>query len=83
MKTNTEIYIVTAYKWGQREAHSYNIGVFTKKAQAIKCAESHAGYRGGKYACVVDKCILNHFDNEDDEYTTEIYRAKALNEMRK
>lgn len=72
-----EIYIVTAYRWGNRKDHSYNLGVFTKKDKAQKVADSHRDYRGGKYACVVEKCILNHFENEEDFYTTEIHRAKS------
>lgn len=75
---NTEIYIVTAYRWGDRESHSYNLGVFQKKHKAKKVADEHSMYRGGKYACVVDSCILNHFNNGDDNYTSEIYRAKSI-----
>lgn len=72
-----EIYIVIAYRCGDRASHSYTLGGFSKKAQAIKCAESHSLYRGGKYACVVESCILDQFNNDDDEYTKEIYRAKS------
>lgn len=74
----TEIYIVTAYRWGERERHSYNLGVFTKKEKAQKVADSHRDYRGGKYACIVEKCNVNNFNNEDDNHTIEIYRAKSL-----
>lgn len=76
MKKN-EFYIVTAYRWGDRSAHSYNLGVFSKKHKAQESANIHRDYRGGKYACVVDKCFVNAFDNESDEYTVEIYRAKS------
>ena len=75
-----QIYIVTAYRWGDQSDHSYPLGVFMKKAQAIKCADAHAQYRGGKYACVVDQCILDTFDNDHDYYTKEIYRAKSIKE---
>ncbi len=73
-----EIYIVTAYRWGNIASHSYNLGVFQKKRKAQQVADSHCEYRGGKYACVVDKCVLNEFDNDADEYTKEIYRAKSV-----
>lgn len=73
-----EIYIVTAYRWGDAESHSYNLGVFTKKKKAQDVAESHCTYRGGKYACVVYKCVPNHFDNDDYIHATEIYRAKSI-----
>ena len=71
------MYIVTAYKGGNRNDHSYNLGVFKNKKTAIIIANNHCEYRGGKYACVVEECVLNHFDNEDDLYTKEIYRAKS------
>ena len=73
-----EIYIVTAYRWGDKSDHSYNLGVFQKKHKAQQVAESHCQYRGGKYACVVYKCVLNEFDNDSDNYTNEIYRAKSI-----
>ena len=71
-----EIYIVIAYRWGNRSDHSYTLGAFEKPEKAIECAESHHTYRGGKYQCVVEKCVLNDFDNEAEDYTTEIYITK-------
>lgn len=46
-------YVVTAYRWGQRNAHSYVVGAFPDIEQAKACAEAHVEYRGGKYACEV------------------------------
>lgn len=77
MKLN-EIYIVTAYRWGDRDEHSYNVGVFNSKYKAMQAADNHCYYRGGKYACAVEKCILNHLNNKDLNYTEEIYRAKSI-----
>lgn len=73
-----EVYIVSAYRWGDRKDHSYNLGVFQKKHKAKQVADSHCQYRGGKYACVVDKCTLDQFYNDADNYTEEIYRAKSV-----
>ena len=72
-----EIYIVTAYRWGKIENHSYNLGVFKNKEKAIRVADSHIEYRGGKYSCIVEECIINHFDETDEDYTKEIYIAKG------
>ena len=72
-----EIYVVVAYRWGKRENHSYTVGVFNEKQAAIKCADSHTAYRAGKYACVVEKCVLNDFENDAADYTIEIYRTKS------
>ena len=73
-----KLYIVTAYRWGDRSMHSYNIGAFTDKDKAIESAISHCEWRGGKYACVVEECEANRFDNEVDEYTEKVFRAKSL-----
>lgn len=73
-----EVYVVIAYRWGQRENHSYTLGVFNQEDTAIKCADSHTEYRAGKYACVVEKCVMNEFQNDSDQYMTEIYRTKSL-----
>ena len=44
------LYIVTMYRWGDRDGHSYVLGIYTKKNAAIKAAECESEYRGGKYA---------------------------------
>lgn len=75
--TDKEIYIVTAYRWGERENHSYVLGAFFKKHSAIKCADEHTKYRGGKYACSVEMAIEGKFDNDSDNYTKEIYKTKS------
>jgi len=48
-----KIFTVHAYRWGDRELHSYSVGVFRKKAKALKEAEDHKTHRGGKYECEV------------------------------
>ena len=47
------IYIVHAYRWGDRECHSYSVGVCTEKEQALALAEHEEDYQGGKYKCEV------------------------------
>ena len=77
-KTDNQInYVVVAYRWGEQANHSYSIGVFDDKQLAIDAAESHTTYRGGKYACVVEECTLNFFDNDTDSGIVEIYRTKS------
>ena len=46
-------YVVTAYRWGQRNAHSYVVGAYATREEADKAAAEHADYRGGKYGCEV------------------------------
>lgn len=57
-------YVVTAYRWGQRNAHSYVVGAYPDLNRAKQCAEEHVDYRGGKYACEV---VQAGSWSEDDE----------------
>lgn len=61
-----EHYVVIAYRWGDRERHSYPVGIFSKKKRAIDVAEEEVKFRGGKYSCVVFADIPDsHIDNFD------------------
>lgn len=53
------IYTVHAYRWGDRENHSYSVGVYSKKHGALKAAETEEDYRGGKYECEVMEWTLD------------------------
>jgi hypothetical protein len=77
MKHENEIFVVIAYRWGDSSAHSYTVGVYNREDKARKAAQSHHDYRGGKYACVVEMCFLNRNENDDDEYSKEVFRAKS------
>lgn len=72
-----ELFIVNAYRNGNREKHSYTVAVYSTKEQAIECAESHCTYRGGKYVCIVESLFLNQFGNEENDYTTDVYETKT------
>ena len=80
LKNSKEIYVVIAYRFGSNVRHSYTVGAFNKKDAAIKCAESHTDYRGGKYACAVEECMLNQFSNGNMVFTKEVYRTKSVYE---
>jgi hypothetical protein len=54
-----KVYIVTAYRWGDREKHSYVVGVFDNEETAIKEAKLETEFRGGKYECEVRSMELN------------------------
>lgn len=44
-----KMYVATMYRWGDRECHSYVLGVWNKKTPAIKAVDKEIEYRGGKY----------------------------------
>ena len=54
-----KVYIVTAYRWGDREEHSYVVGVFDNEENSIKQAKLETEWRGGKYKCEVRSMELN------------------------
>jgi len=43
------VYVVTMYRYGDREKHSYVLGVFTSKDMAKKWGEDEEIFRGNKY----------------------------------
>lgn len=47
------IYVATAYKWGERDNHSYVVTASSKKHAVIVAAEEEEKIRGGKYTCEV------------------------------
>ena len=74
-----KVYIVIAYRNGNRQNHSYTVACFDKKEEAIKCAELHSDYRGGKYICAVESCVLNSFNNDAEDYTEDEYKTSFNN----
>lgn len=54
-----KFYVVTMYRWGDRENHSYVIGIFNEKHIAIKTGKKEQEYRGGKYSPEVLEFDIN------------------------
>jgi hypothetical protein len=67
-KMSKTVYTVHAYRWGDREYHSYSVGVYSNKHAALNAAQTESDYRGGKYKCEVlewtlDTSIAGNHDN--------------------
>jgi hypothetical protein len=58
-KMSKTVYTVHAYRWGDRECHSYTVGVYSTENSAMKAADIEEGYRGGKYTCEVLEWMLD------------------------
>ncbi len=59
-------YVVTMYRWGNRENHSYVLGVFSTKTKAIKAGEKEQSYRGGtKY---YPECLEVPLNKESESF---------------
>ena len=50
MKT---LYVVEALRWGEREGHSYVVGVYSTMKQANVAKIAEECWRGGKYMCEI------------------------------
>jgi hypothetical protein len=61
------LYVVEMLRWGDREKHSYVIGVFSNEWQAKQCGEIEKSWRGGKYEYEVKTIALNDWGDEDDK----------------
>lgn len=59
-----EVYIVNMLRFGNKEAHSYIHGVFTKKHQAKKAGLAEEYYRGGKYDAEIIVLTLDSHDKD-------------------
>lgn len=46
-------YVITAYRWGMRDSHSYVVGAVDNLSVAKRLAEDEVRDRGGKYGCEV------------------------------
>lgn len=53
------MYIVTMYRYANREAHSYVLGVWNEKRTAMKVAEKEEENRGGKYIAEIVEALLD------------------------
>ena len=60
--SNDQLWVVEALRWGEREKHSYVVGVFDDRDLAHRVADAEEQVRGGKYECVVTEHYLNGFD---------------------
>jgi len=47
------IYVVSAYKYGKNDDHSYLVGLTSDPVQAIRFADVEEDRRGNKYECEI------------------------------
>lgn len=69
-----KIYVVTAYRWGQRNAHSYIVGARADLEEAKKLADHEVDYRGGKYGCEV---VLVDTEESKENRGDQVYFAES------
>lgn len=75
------VYVVTAYRFGDRERHSYVVGVFTNPELAIEVAEQVPDERAGKYYAEVLRFKLNSIDNEEFDAVWPLSRYDEIKKL--
>jgi hypothetical protein len=60
-----EMYVVTMYRYGDREKHSYVLGVYSTSELAWAHGVTEVAWRGGKYEPEVLKCEVDYDDIEN------------------
>ena len=68
-----KVYVVTAYRHGDKEKHSYVVGVYNSIEIAKYAAEIETTWRAGKYECdIVPMAADDRVDNKKREYYLEV-----------
>jgi hypothetical protein len=75
------VYVVTAYRFGDRERHSYVVGVFTNAELAIEVAEQVPDERAGKYYAEVLKFKIDKLDNDEFEAVWPLSRYDEIKKL--
>ena len=73
-------YIVEALRWGERENHSYILGLYSDLERAKRAADEHTEYRGGKYKCMVHQCGMDE-QMDSDWNATVLYQTRVAFEV--
>lgn len=56
------MYVVEALRWGDRENHSYVVGVYDNIHDAAEASVVEEMWRGGKYTCVINDHLKMDID---------------------
>lgn len=63
---STKIYTVTAYRYGNKESHSYVVLSTLSLSRAMFAADNEENYRGGKYDCEIIETLDKESSCGDD-----------------
>jgi hypothetical protein len=69
-----KVYVTTMYRFGNRESHSYVLGVWSDKHYALEMGNVEELWRGGKYLPEVTEWTID--DNEFDRLPDDAHNSK-------
>lgn len=61
-----KVYVVTMYRWGDTESHSYVLGVWSNQELALLHGNLESNFRGGKYDPKVTEWIIDANEHDTD-----------------
>jgi len=67
MIKDDKVYAVTAYRWSDKENHSYLVGIYQDENDANYYAEKEEDHRGGKYECEIIKVLIGEYRDDNKE----------------
>ena len=74
------VYTVIAYRWGDREKHSYPVGVYSSESVARVAADAEGEWRGGKYCCEILEWTVDQGREADSTDKPRVVRALPTHE---
>lgn len=68
------VFVTTMYRYGDREKHSYVLGVWSSSEVAMQAGQTESLWRGGKYEPEVTewKVDANEFDDMGEQRLTQL-----------
>lgn len=68
------VFVTTMYRYGDREKHSYVLGVWSSSEVAMQAGQTESLWRGGKYEPEVTewKVDANEFDDIGEQRLTQL-----------
>lgn len=77
------LYVVTMYRFGNTESHSYLLGVYDELYEAVMNAKGERDYRGGKYEAQILRVELNQTKIRQLMYETPDFMSELPNHLMK
>ena len=74
-----DVFVVEALRWGDREDHTYVVGVFDNLHDACEACVIEELWRGGKYECFIN--VSNEMNIELQEQKEELLSERDVEEF--
>ena len=69
VETMNKLFVVEALRWGDREDHTYVVGVFDNLHDACEACVVEELWRDGKYECFINDCNEMNIEIQEQKKT--------------